>query len=72
MVTITAVTTADRARRCIAEQFGIAVAEVQPQCDLFVDFGADSLDIVELVMALEDEFGFATVRRARGAGGGAT
>ncbi|MGC8820458.1 MAG: acyl carrier protein [Fervidobacterium sp.] len=41
----------------IAEQLGLDVSEVQPEKSLMEDLGADSLDIVDLVMAFEDEFG---------------
>lgn len=41
----------------IAEQLGVDLSEVQPEKSLTEDLGADSLDIVDLVMAFEDEFG---------------
>ncbi|MCX7653906.1 MAG: acyl carrier protein [Fervidobacterium sp.] len=41
----------------IAEQLGIDLNDVQPDKNLMEDLGADSLDIVDLVMAFEDEFG---------------
>uniref|UniRef100_A0A7C5U4U5 Acyl carrier protein n=1 Tax=Fervidobacterium nodosum TaxID=2424 RepID=A0A7C5U4U5_9BACT len=41
----------------IAEQLGMDLSEVQPEKSLTEDLGADSLDIVDLVMAFEDEFG---------------
>jgi len=41
----------------IAEQLGVDLGEVQPEKSLTEDLGADSLDIVDLVMAFEDEFG---------------
>lgn len=41
----------------IAEQLGINADEVIPDAALIEDMGADSLDIVELVMAMEEEFG---------------
>lgn len=41
----------------IAEQLGVDLSEVQPEKNLTEDLGADSLDIVDLVMAFEDEFG---------------
>src|SRR5208283_2219051 len=40
----------------IAEQLGVAADEVKPESSFIEDLGADSLDIVELVMALEEEF----------------
>jgi acyl carrier protein len=41
----------------IAEQLGVKKEEVSAQSSFIDDLGADSLDTVELVMALEDEFG---------------
>jgi acyl carrier protein len=41
----------------IAEQLGTALDEIKPEADFVDDLGADSLDTVELVMALEEEFG---------------
>ena len=41
----------------IAEQLGVKKEEVTSQSSFIDDLGADSLDTVELVMALEDEFG---------------
>ena len=45
-----------RVRKIIAEQLGVAEAEVTNEKAFVADLGADSLDTVELVMALEDEF----------------
>jgi acyl carrier protein len=53
---IKASTTADRIKRVISEQLGIAQADVKPEQTFVDDLGADSLDEVELVMAIEDEF----------------
>jgi len=47
---------AERIRTIVAEQLGIDPAEVRPDSDILDDLGADSLDVVELVMTLEDEF----------------
>ena len=41
----------------IAEQLGVDESEVKPESHFIDDLGADSLDTVELVMALEEEFG---------------
>lgn len=41
----------------VAEQLGVEVSEVTPDASFIDDLGADSLDTVELVMALEEEFG---------------
>ncbi len=46
-----------RVREIIAEQLGVAASEVTPEASFIEDLGADSLDIVELVMALEEEYG---------------
>lgn len=46
-----------RVKKIVAEQLGVAEAEIKNESSFVNDLGADSLDIVELVMALEDEFG---------------
>ena len=48
---------ADRVRAIIAEQLGVKIEEVTDAASFIDDLGADSLDTVELVMALEEEFG---------------
>lgn len=40
----------------ISEQLGVDVDEIQPEMNIVDDLGADSLDVVEVVMALEEEF----------------
>lgn len=45
-----------RVIKIVAEQLGLATGEVKPSHHLIDDLGADSLDSVELVMAIEDEF----------------
>ncbi|MBI4678260.1 MAG: acyl carrier protein [Elusimicrobia bacterium] len=47
---------ADRVKKIIVEQLGVDAAEVTSQAHFVNDLGADSLDTVELVMALEEEF----------------
>ena len=47
-----------RVKQIIVEQLGVDEEEVVPSAIFVDDLGADSLDIVELVMALEEEFGF--------------
>ncbi len=47
----------DKVRNIIAEQLGVKPEEVTPEAKFIDDLGADSLDTVELVMALEEEFG---------------
>ncbi|MCH7869809.1 MAG: acyl carrier protein [Myxococcales bacterium] len=46
----------DRVTALIVEQLGISVQEAVPSASFLDDLGADSLDIVELVMSLEEEF----------------
>ena len=47
----------DRVKEIVCEQLGVSAEEVTPEASFIEDLGADSLDIVELVMALEEEFG---------------
>jgi acyl carrier protein len=47
----------DRVKGIVVEQLGVAEEEVTPEASFVDDLGADSLDVVELVMALEEEFG---------------
>ena len=46
----------DRVSAIIVEQLGVTKEELAPQASFIDDLGADSLDIVELVMAMEEEF----------------
>ena len=46
-----------RVRDIVVEQLGVKPEQVTPQAKFIEDLGADSLDTVELVMALEEEFG---------------
>ena len=46
----------DRVKEIIVEQLGVELEEVKLEASFVDDLGADSLDIVELVMALEEEF----------------
>ena len=46
----------DRVKKIIVDQLGVDVDKVRPEASFIDDLGADSLDIVELVMALEEEF----------------
>ncbi|GAA7086998.1 acyl carrier protein [Helicobacter pylori] len=41
----------------IAEQLNVDAAQVMPEAEFVKDLGADSLDVVELIMALEEKFG---------------
>lgn len=46
-----------KVKEIIVDQLGVEEDEVRPEAHFIEDLGADSLDIVELVMALEEEFG---------------
>ncbi len=48
--------TFDRVKKVVVEQLEVAEDEVTPQASFVDDLGADSLDVVELVMGLEEEF----------------
>jgi acyl carrier protein len=48
--------TFDRVKKVVVEQLDVAEDEVTPQASFVDDLGADSLDVVELVMGLEEEF----------------
>jgi acyl carrier protein len=45
-----------KVREIICEQLGVNESDVTPEASFIEDLGADSLDIVELVMALEEEY----------------
>jgi acyl carrier protein len=47
----------DKVKELIVQQLGVSESEVVPEAKFVDDLGADSLDLVELVMALEDEYG---------------
>jgi len=46
----------DKVKKIVAEQLSVDPSEVTPEASFANDLGADSLDTVELVMALEEEF----------------
>jgi acyl carrier protein len=46
----------DRMKKIIVEQLGVDEADVNPQASFVEDLNADSLDLVELIMSLEEEF----------------
>ena len=46
----------ERIRKLVAEQLGIDRLKVTPQASILDDLGADSLDVVELVMSIEESF----------------
>ena len=49
-------TVLERVRKIVVEQLGVEESEVKPEASFVVDLNADSLDLVELVMTLEEEF----------------
>ena len=46
----------ERVSKIVAEQLGVDEADVTPSASFVDDLGADSLDLVELIMAMEEEF----------------
>ena len=50
-------TTYERIRELIVEQLGVEEDEVTPSASFVDDLNADSLDLVELIMSMEEEFG---------------
>ena len=50
-------TTFDRLKKLIVDQLGVDEEEVTPTASFVEDLNADSLDLVELIMSLEEEFG---------------
>ena len=49
--------TYDRLKKIVVEQLGVDEDEVKPEASFVDDLNADSLDLVELIMELEDQFG---------------
>jgi acyl carrier protein len=47
----------ERLKKIVVEQLGVDEAEVKPEASFVDDLNADSLDLVELIMSLEEEFG---------------
>jgi acyl carrier protein len=47
----------DKVRELLSEQLEISAAEIGMDTDIMEDLGADSLDLVELMMSLEEEYG---------------
>ena len=52
----------DRMQRIIADQFSVDLEEITPETVFTDDLGADSVDLVELVMSMEEEFDIGEVR----------
>ena len=50
-------TTFDRLKKIVVEQLGVEENDVTPEAAFVEDLNADSLDLVELIMSLEEEFG---------------
>ena len=48
---------ADKVKKIVVEQLGVSEEQVTPEAKFIEDLGADSLDQVELIMALEEQFG---------------
>ena len=46
----------ERVKKMIAEKLGVDLSEVVPEASFVNDLGADSLDLVELIMTMEEEF----------------
>ena len=46
----------DKVKRVIAEKLSVELEEVVPEASFVDDLGADSLDLVELIMSMEEEF----------------
>ena len=49
--------TLDKVKKLVASQLGVSGEKITEESRLIEDLGADSLDIMEMLMALEDEFG---------------
>ncbi len=49
-------TTYERLKKIVVEQLGVDEQEVKPEASFVDDLNADSLDLVELIMSLEEEF----------------
>jgi acyl carrier protein len=47
----------DKVKKIIAEKLSVDLSEVKPEASFVDDLGADSLDLVELIMSMEEEFG---------------
>lgn len=46
-----------KVQQIIMDQLGVSAEEVKPEASFVEDLGADSLDLTELIMAMEEEFG---------------
>ena len=48
---------ADKVKKIVVEQLGVSEDQVTPEAKFIEDLGADSLDVVEMLMAIEDDLG---------------
>ena len=46
----------EKVKKIIIDQLGVSAEEVKPEASFVEDLGADSLDLTELIMAMEEEF----------------
>ena len=51
----------EKIREALSAQFEIDPEKITPETDIMADLGADSLDLVELIMTLEEEYGVSVV-----------
>ncbi len=47
----------DKVKELVAEQLGISQDSIKPESNILEDLGADSLDVIEMLMTLEEEYG---------------
>ncbi|MFV0421445.1 acyl carrier protein [Oleidesulfovibrio sp.] len=47
----------EKVKKIVMDQLGVSAEEVKPEASFVEDLGADSLDLTELIMAMEEEFG---------------
>ena len=47
----------EKVKELVAEQLGISKDTIKPESNIIEDLGADSLDVIEMLMTLEDEYG---------------
>ncbi|WP_109477670.1 acyl carrier protein [Paraburkholderia sp. C35] len=57
MNTILSSSVEERVKAVVAEQMCVSISDVSSEAHLTADFNADSLDLIEMIMAIEDEFG---------------
>ena len=47
----------EKVKKLVADQLGISEEEIKPESHIIEDLGADSLDVIEMLMTLEEEYG---------------